>query len=74
MTYHLNKYLHSEKSDQAPLNSHLPCYVQVNHIPGTGLITNKEALTTVEPSKYVPKTFSMPQQKEEFLRQVRMRS
>ncbi|XP_041981293.1 probable tubulin polyglutamylase ttll-15 [Aricia agestis] len=40
---------------------------KVNHFPGTGFITNKVDLATTD-SKYIPKAFKIPQNKEAFLK------
>lgn len=40
---------------------------RVNHFPGTGFITNKVDLATSD-SKYIPKAFKLPKDKDEFLR------
>ncbi|KAJ0176252.1 hypothetical protein K1T71_008426 [Dendrolimus kikuchii] len=39
---------------------------KVNHFPGTGFITSKVDLATSE-SKYIPKAFKLPKNKDEFL-------
>lgn len=40
---------------------------KVNHFPGTGFITNKVDLATSD-SKYIPKAFKLPQNKDDFLK------
>nr|XP_037873139.1 probable tubulin polyglutamylase ttll-15 isoform X2 [Bombyx mori] len=40
---------------------------KVNHYPGAGFVTNKVDLATTE-SKYIPKAFKLPQNKEDFLK------
>ncbi len=45
-------------------------YSQVNHMPGIQSIINKRRLTTFEPSKYVPLTFSIPEQQDEFRKEA----
>lgn len=40
---------------------------KINHFPGTGFITNKVDLATSD-SKYIPRAFKLPKNKEEFLK------
>lgn len=40
---------------------------KVNHFPGTGFISSKVVLATTN-SKYIPKAFKLPKDKEEFLK------
>lgn len=40
---------------------------RVNHVPGTGFITNKVSLATGSFTKHIPKAFKLPEQKEDFL-------
>ncbi|XP_049875108.1 probable tubulin polyglutamylase ttll-15 [Pectinophora gossypiella] len=51
----------------APHLYQLQPHQRVNHFPGTGFITNKVDLATSE-SKYIPKAFRLPKNKEEFLK------
>lgn len=54
---------------QAPLSrimSNLKKHQRVNHVPGTWHIANKEKFSMTE-SKYIPKSFSLPEEKEELL-------
>ena len=44
---------------------------QINHVPGIGYIANKKVLCTMNGgSKYIPKTFRVPAEKEMFLNYV----
>ena len=44
---------------------------QISHFPGIGVIANKKALNTLNGgSKYIPKTFRVPAEKEMFLNYV----
>ncbi|XP_022667354.1 tubulin polyglutamylase TTLL4-like [Varroa jacobsoni] len=40
---------------------------RVNHIPGTGYITNKVSLATGSTTKHIPIAFKLPRQKQDFL-------
>lgn len=42
----------------------------VNHLPGSGVITNKQSLRDLEAS-FIPKTFHLPREHENFLQYVR---
>ncbi|OQR76401.1 tubulin polyglutamylase TTLL4-like [Tropilaelaps mercedesae] len=44
---------------------------RVNHIPGTGYITNKVSLATGSSTKTIPTAFKLPRQKQEFLAYAR---
>lgn len=44
----------------------LMSHQRVNHLPGTGFITNKVDLATSD-SKYIPRAFKLPKNKKEFL-------
>ncbi|XP_072016966.1 probable tubulin polyglutamylase ttll-15 [Amphiura filiformis] len=49
----------------------IPPESKANHFPGMGFLLNKMVLTTVQPSKYIPKTFVMPREKMHFLNQLK---
>ncbi|XP_003740971.1 tubulin polyglutamylase TTLL4 [Galendromus occidentalis] len=44
---------------------------KVNHVPGTGFITNKVSLATGSFTKHIPRAFRLPKQKQEFLNYAR---
>lgn len=49
----------------------LKAYQRVNHFPGTGFITNKvDFVTTTQQFSFIPKSFKLPQNHQEFLEYV----